>query len=126
MSSLSRDMWADDIAKSELLAPVAILREQAALLGPKTQNLIEAEVRSESSGGEMDYDFDLVAPALGNYRYRLFWVRHGPVFYPLILNVGGTSVQISCQKEFIEALGNILSSEETRKVVHSLIAQARA
>jgi len=38
------DLWPKDIGNTNLRAPVSILREQASLLGEKTQNLVKADV----------------------------------------------------------------------------------
>jgi hypothetical protein len=85
--------------------PVAILKEQASLLGAQTQNLVIAEVRPidgnlpiEMAGEQTEkprqwrdwskaainefvsqfrFSFDLVAPALNHYRYQLFVLSYG-------------------------------------------------
>ena len=37
---MADDLWPDNIAESNMVTPVAILREQAALLGDKTKQLV--------------------------------------------------------------------------------------
>jgi hypothetical protein len=47
MSTETNDLWPSDIAaNSNLRTPVTILKEQAALLGQKTDNLVIATVSS--------------------------------------------------------------------------------
>ena len=87
-----RDLWPEDIGPiSDLKAPVSILREQGALLGKKTNNLVEAEVVQLeaviSEEREFSYAFLIVAPALDNYRYKLFTISCGINLYPITINV---------------------------------------
>ena len=42
------DLWPKDISEISIKSPVAILREQASLLGQKTKGLVTAEVKSVS------------------------------------------------------------------------------
>jgi len=84
-----RDLWPEDIGPiSDLKAPVVILREQASLLGKKTNNLVEAEVKQlPPTNRKFHYAFLIVAPALDNYRYELFTISHGINSYPIIIDV---------------------------------------
>ncbi len=128
------DLWPDDIAvTNDLKSPVTILRQQAALLGEKTQNLVEAEVSSQvtpgspSEGSYFTHQFSLVAPALDNYKFRLFYIRHLIDFYPIrIWKEGAKEIQVGSEQEFIETLREIFSSEETKRVIRALIAQSQA
>jgi hypothetical protein len=81
--------------------PLSILKEQAALLGQQTQNLVTAEVREISPTTIEDiakqfrfspsiqlmptftYAFYLVGPALQFYRYQLFMINHSIELYPV-------------------------------------------
>ena len=154
MSISPRNLWPEDIAVTQVVAPVAILKEQASKLGEITKNLVEGSVKQNFSDlggllfpkpsrksrathseddlyeGDFRYDFDLVAPALNNYRYRLFSISHGVEFYPLIITncvaLNGSDHQITDEEEFLTALETIFSSEKTRGIISSLIAQSRA
>ena len=97
------DLWPEDIGPiPESKGPVIILREQASLLGKKTNNLVEAEVvQLEPSRPEppivavqiepsmfetrFNYAFLIVAPPLNNYRYKLFTISHGIDAYPVTI-----------------------------------------
>lgn len=86
------DLWPEDIGPiPDLKSPVTILREQASLLGKKTNNLVEAEVVQLESviseEKEFSYAFLIVAPALDNYRYKLFTISYGINLYPVTINV---------------------------------------
>jgi hypothetical protein len=112
------------------VAPVVILKEQASLLGQRTQNLVEARVlpgQSRNNSGFVYY-FELVAPALDNYRYQLFEISHGVEFYPVRIEFeefSGPRNAIS-ESDFMQELGNIFSSARTKRIISSLLAQSKA
>ena len=60
----STDLWGE-IEATQIRTPLVILREQAALLGAKTQNLVEASVNTFVSEGSFYHSLDLVVPSLG-------------------------------------------------------------
>ncbi len=158
----TRDLWPQDLlAESQIPGPVAILREQAALLGRKTRNLIEADVTKVALAPysnpfdkcdeevaarfgraglgpryAFNYAFDLVAPALGDFRYRLFLVHHDVPQYPTMFDldsefikelgfISGSSgfVEAANEGEFVSILREILRSRRTREVIRTLQAQ---
>ena len=138
MSMTTRNLWPEDIAVSEDVPPVSILKEQGALLRGRTNELVEGQVRGTPSdyGRKYRYAFELVAPALDGYRYELFSITHGAEAYPLeidwdspdshnLLAVAGED-GIQNEEGFLKALEIIFSSEKTRKVIASLNAQSRA
>lgn len=138
MSISPRNLWPEDIAVTGAVAPVAILKEQASLLGERTKNLVEGRV-SAGVGTDIDkflqntftYDFDLVAPALNSYRYRLLSMTHdAEAFYPLTIASAALGsdrlVRINNEEELLKALEAVFSSDKTRRVIGSLLAQSRA
>jgi hypothetical protein len=92
------DLWPADIAYTRQKAPVTILKEQAVLLGDKTQNIVTASVEAIPPGllrrtpqdiwqtrqDTFAYQFSLVAPALSHYRYQLFSIVHDASMYPVM------------------------------------------
>ncbi len=109
-----RNLWPNDIAvvaPVDTKPPIAILKEQAALLGQSTQNRVEAQVANgqppvsigyelaelthqttqflrgdrvhSSKGTIFVYHFFITAPSLGIYRYRAFTVQHNIDLYPV-------------------------------------------
>ncbi|MEK6301201.1 MAG: hypothetical protein AABO41_10805 [Acidobacteriota bacterium] len=134
MSISPRNLWPEDIAVTQIVAPVAILKEQAALLGERTKNLVEGRVtqrkRDFMDFSKLTYDFDLVAPALDHYQYRLFSISHNVEFYPLTIDnsdaLNDSQLHVNDEEEFLHALGQIFSSEKTKGVIKSLVAQSRA
>ena len=128
------DLWGNGIATAEVVTPAAILRQQASLLGPKTKNLVEAEVKVRTDPDENGFilDFNLVVPALGGYRYRLFRLEHGPELYPVTVGEGLRpqlapieGYRLRSEKELLDYLGEVLSSKRTTELVAALRAQAQ-
>ncbi|MBM3476071.1 MAG: hypothetical protein FJX75_22610 [Armatimonadetes bacterium] len=127
----ARSLWPDNIAVPAVRTPVAILREQAALLGPVTKNIVEADVWTQASddGKRIVHTFVLVAPALDNYAYPLFVASHDPVrVYPveLVPGAGGGPYVAGDEEDLTIGLRGILQSTPTREVVEALLAQSQA
>jgi hypothetical protein len=115
------DFWGD-IAPGTRRTPVAILREQASLLGTKTKNLIEARVVTEASFGEIRHRFLLVAPGLDNYKYQLFRIEHDVNLYPVTVETE-PPVLLETEPDFTKWLQFTLSSDHTKRIVGNLLAQ---
>lgn len=129
--SVRHSLWPEDIAVTDEVAPVVILKEQASLLGQRTNNLVEARVlpgQSHYSEYPFVYYFELVAPALDHYRYRLFEIAHGVEFYPVRIEFEefATPRDAPGEDEFLLELAAIFSSDRTKRIVSSLIAQSKA
>jgi len=124
----SEDFWPSDIGQSNIITPVAMMREQAALLGDKTNQQVTANV--QSLGGaptQLNWSFQLVSPALGNYRYELFRVTHPLALYPATVGwEGHPTMSIDSEEAFRVALKQILGSDQTKKIVQALLAQAKS
>lgn len=116
------DFWGEIGPAEPVRAPVAILREQAALLGTKTQNVVEARVSTSVASGNLYHSFDLVVPALGGYTYQLFVIAAGAGPYPITLV--RTDDKFQTEQEFTSWLKTKLSSPETKKIIANLLAQA--
>lgn len=131
MQDVIPDLWPDEIAKTDILTPLAILRIQANHLQVKTRGLIQAEVRTlTDKSKERDiYHFDLVAPALDGYTIRLFKADHKTLLvYPIEFQWphfdNGDDVSASSPDEVYRILQRIFRSDETKSMVMSLIAQS--
>jgi len=140
------DLWPDDLHVVQLKSPVALLQEQAALLGQKTQNLVEARIRNLSGSftkllrpidnGAFLLSFEIVTPTLASYSFRLFTIQYGVELYPLFLTPDGdilqefklvrraTAIQIMNETELVYALRVIFNAEKTKFVIRSLLAHA--
>ena len=123
--SSSDDLWPANIADSRLTTPVAILKEQARLLGEKTAELVKGEVITQPTNDIFIHYFYITAPTL-KYRYELFTVSHGVSFYPLTIRQGDHSVKAATEESFRDNLKQFLSSQHSVNVVHSILAQVRS
>ncbi len=119
------DLWPSNIADSKLTSPIIILKEQAALLGEKTKNLVKGEITTLPFGPNFVHHFYLIAPTI-HYKYELFQVSHGISFYPLELRQGVQKNSLDDEEGFKEALKTLFSSTATLNAVHSILAEVRA
>jgi hypothetical protein len=118
-----QDFWPPNIGETTLVTPASILKEEASYLGPKTKQLVKAEVRSSTSGDNFIHHFTIVAPGLNNYSYLLFYVQHPITLYPATLVWQGVGHVITNQAQLTAKLKDILESAQTRQVVEALLAQ---
>jgi hypothetical protein len=133
-SNLTRDLWPDVMPKTKLCTPLTVLKEQAALLGPKTQNIVTARVTSgRSETGDLVSFFHLVAPALDGYKVAVFAVKQGiTALYPVeinstIINRSGQTVgvwKIRSEEELLSTLKEIFAHPKMIQAIQSLIAQS--
>lgn len=134
-----QDLWPKDIAPAAppIKPPVTLLREQAALLGTKTKNIVEAEVIPLNPLNKtFGFGFQLVGPALNNYRFPLFNVEYPIEMYPVRMDVSGevwgkdpestTPIELHSEQEFLAALAKVFSAEKTRRVIQAIQAQSTA
>ena len=119
------DLWPTNIADSDLVTPISILKQQAALLGEKTKELVKGDIVSQASGNLFIHSFFLLAPTL-SYRYELFQVTHHVNFYPLNIRYINNTYQLKSESEFKDKLKEIFSAPHTLNTVHSILAQVRA
>ena len=132
-TAINQDFWPMIEINPQIVTPISILRAQAARIGEKTKNLVEGEVHSRAEGQRLLHMLYLKAPALDNYRYHLLTVVQLQYkLYPVgILDEYEPSLQKyiaqeECENEeaFVERLRGILSSDRTKYVIESLIAQS--
>ena len=116
------DFWGE-IGPAEVRTPAAILREQAALLGTKTRNVVVAKVSTQVDGDTFFHSFKLVVPALSGYAYELFTIANGVNPYPVTVAFS-PPVKVKTEEEFTTWLKSTLSSTETKKIISNLLAQA--
>ena len=131
------NLWPDDIAPSvpNPNLPVIIVREQASLLGKKTNNLIEAEVMQVVDPEKFIYNFLIVAPVLNSYKYRLFTILHHISPYPVVfdidkevceeLDLGKSEYMAQSEIEFIEILRAVLHTKKTQEVIGTLLSMSK-
>ncbi len=125
------DFW-PELNSAKLRTPLLILKEQAALLGKHTKNLVVADVETYTYSDRFFHRFIIEARAL-SYRYELFRVSHDVMLYPIKLESGphgnlliGTSGFFNSEDEFVNWLKEVLNSGDTKRVLNTLLAQVEA
>jgi hypothetical protein len=128
MSETIPDLWPTTLTKPVIRTPLAILREQGEFLARKTEGLLRALVRTTNLDGTFVHVFYLHAPALDDYTYRLFEVRHPIQFYPLTITADRLNgrYEAASERELMDYLRTILGAEPTLKVIGALLAQSEA
>jgi hypothetical protein len=122
---MPENLWPDNIADSNLITPVTVLKQQAALLGEKTRQLVKGEVVTQASGNLFVHYFYIVAPTL-SYKFELFTLSHGVNFYPLVMRYLNETISLPSESEFKGKLKEIFAAPHTLNVVHSILAQVRS
>ncbi len=144
------DLWPSEFSTVDQRSPLTILKEQASLLGEKTQNIVIAELEyTPPAGGwrqnnyPFKYGFLLTCPALGNYRFGLFSIAYDIEMYPVSFILDSDvaeeiieqthlepgmngELKASNEEEFIEILKRIFSSRKTARVIRALLSQAKS
>lgn len=138
------DLWPAKFTDLEQPTPVMILRQQAVLLGDKTNNVLTAFVESRQIDvGEFGHTFVVQAPLLG-YRHPILRAAHGVRVYPVSLTIlvegarSYTDKQLKADfgvpsgkladlnpDQFQAALKAVLGSRAVGDLIGSLIAQSR-
>jgi hypothetical protein len=127
MPEAALDLW-PDIHAAKPRTPLSIMKQQAVMLGKHTSNLLEAEVTTDIYDGDFRHRFVIAVPAL-DYRYELFTVSHDPMLYPItVLHPITVSLvpKLRNEQEFVDWLKNVLNSDDTKRILASLLAQAES
>jgi len=134
----AQNLWGEIPTKGDLRTPIAVLREQAGLLGQATNNVLQGEAtigrdqgfRGVFSGRPHDFVIALfiVAPALDFYRIAILEVLHNVEIYPLTVRNLTNDNELECPDEtsFLNAIKDILSSDEIHRIIQALLSQSQA
>jgi len=127
MRKSPNSLWPEDLVMTaDPRSPKSILEEQAAALAPLTHNKVIATVVASSQSTWVTLDFVLVAPALNNYRYKLFKVRHKlHPEYPAEI-VWDANLTVKDEDSLRERLAKIFRAETTSRVLSELMAYGTA
>jgi hypothetical protein len=128
MTDLNDDLWPDLTGEPAVRSPLLILREQAAKLGAKTSNIVEAEVTANpgADDGCLNVRFVLKAPALNGYEYTLLSIRQPADLYPVSFSGEQWSNSDAKDEEsFRSDLEDLLKSDRTVNIIRNLIAQSK-
>jgi hypothetical protein len=129
MSEQAEDFWPDGLGVIDEVTPLLVLKEQAAALGRKTRNMIEAAVETTVRDGWFRHTLKLRVPTIGDYSYKILTISHGADPYPVeIWNSleSDNMVKASGLEDFKAKLKGILSSERIKKVLNNLLTYAQS
>jgi hypothetical protein len=129
------NLWPQDIEEfvpSRL--PVTVLKEQAAMLGQRTKNIVEAHVR-KGFQPNFAYSF-LISASSFSYQYVLLRIEHEIEGYPVKIfpdtdikkELGLSPDQVFMAKDeatFLECLKKIFNYEKVKRVIAALLAQVQ-
>lgn len=121
---MSNDLWPDFEAE-QIKNPKSILVEQANFLGEKTKNVLLAEVKSRGEPTKkIIHSFDIVTPALSNYRFNLFHIRHEILYYPLEFIYNSKVEYVQTEKELMDKMKYVFNLKSTKDLINSLYSQS--
>jgi hypothetical protein len=126
MSVPQEDYWPEHLAEVPVITPATVLKEQAALLGQKTKNLIVGRVESRPDEDKLRHVLYLMVPTLSNYRYFLLSITNDLSIYPIKINDATNSTTISAEdlEDFRAKLKEILSSDRVKRIIETLLSYA--
>lgn len=128
----TQNLWPD--FKTEAIpSPKKIMMEQALFLKEKTNGRVYAQVVDDNTKlfderpnphTEIKFLFQIITPALGNYRYTLFRVNHGIDPYPVFISYGNGREEFRADsiEQLTKILGEIFNSEDTIKKISTLLS----
>lgn len=132
MAEQMLDFWPDIAEAKPKVTPLLLMKQQAALLGKHTGNLLEGKVSTQAlKEGDLLHTFSIAAPTMG-YTYDLFIVQHSMVkLYPVeVISAPKVNVptksELGSEEEFLHWLKAVLNSDRTKRVLGSLLAQVEA
>lgn len=118
-----KNLW-PEFKVEKINLPKNILVEQADFITEMTNKNILGKISTTNQSGSIYHSFRLQVPALQNYTYYLFSVKHDPILiYPLTINWRDSFIPVPNESEFLTALEQIFKHESTQKVVSSILAQ---
>jgi hypothetical protein len=126
------DFWPDIADARSKATPLSLMKQQAALLGNHTNNLLVGRVTTITSyDGRLIHHFQIGAPTL-SYNYELFIVSHGLVdLYPVQVESApnltpGPLVILESERDFLNWLKEVLNSERTKRILSNLLSQVES
>jgi len=127
------DLW-PELKVEKIRSPRTILKEQADLLGKKTNNILLGEVEfrnyessefsynnSTEDDGYIYFSFKVKAPNFGGYTYTLFSGRYNAIgFYPILIY----GKEVNNEKDFLSLIKEKFNSPDTLRIINALYSQS--
>lgn len=122
----SLDTIFDDVIEDiPIKPPIVFLKELSNELAKKTKGLLIGEVeQTVYSNPRFRFDFYIEAPSLNNYRFHVLTLNHDLDFYPV--EITGRNDKITNEQELEQALEQIFTSPEVKRVINGLLKQINA
>jgi hypothetical protein len=127
-----KNLWGQIPGAADIVTPTKLLKEQASELTNLTKGVLEGSVRVVREESTFEIHLLIVAPFLDNYEYLVVYALHSVDLYPVTVGPGWERYNPKQRKEcadseqFEAAVGEILSSQQTRRVIQSLLAQSHS
>ena len=136
------DLWPEEITESSgSLSPLTLIKEQAKLLGEKTNSIVLAGVRQKNVNSQSNYFFYdfFIESGIEMYRFVLFTFRFTYNLYPVYVSIDEDIENefidklkifqskdtresvIKTEEDMINILGLILNSTKTKKIIRALV-----
>ena len=124
------NLWGEMDLYRKLPDPVLWMQKQAEAVEELTGGELVGRVRrrvSSYDSGMFRVDLAILAPYLENYTVEIVNLAYDPTIYPITLTNAMTMEEYACESEgeFVEKLGEVLSSEKVRDYISALIAHSR-
>lgn len=150
MTETVKSLWPPQIRPS-IMSPLTILQAQADALIRQTGGVLSADIKRREEEDKLVLTFDIVVPALGDYRHRILVLAHGrEMAYPSVIDaeifrpmglasvrefieahqgvlLGGTKKPVNradSDQELVDLVAKVLQSPEVLSAAQSLIARA--
>ena len=132
--AVERDLWPDaDLYKqNEMPAPRSVLKQQASFFARHMKNVLTADVESslpEDGSFRTYHNFWIVAPFLGERRYKLFYARHESQLYPVVLVWAQDDTEFrKCETpdEMRDALTELFRDPRTVEAIRGMLVDSAA
>jgi len=125
----AENLWGSLEGFKIIKTPLLILREQAELLTQATQGILQGYIHVKPEGGNNELSFYIIAKQQNQYKYEVLRITHGVKIYPVkVGNLVESKGWKNCENEaiFLGEIRSILSSQETRKIIESLLSQSES
>ena len=122
---MTDDLWGELPEPPEIETPFDIFREQASLLGQKTNGkLIGEVVRAADEHESISLSFCVTAPSLNHYRYAVLQAYHSLTdIYPVTLLASEIQTKCGSPEDLRSALQTILRSKRVPNTIRGLLLQ---
>ena len=125
-----KNLWGDLPVEETIRTPYVMLKEQANLLTEATNGLLIGEVCKYTTPNNLIACYlEIKAPSIDNYTITILELSYDATIFPVsIIGIYSYKSGIECntEEELETMLGKILSSQEVRRIIASLLSEIRA